>query len=113
MAAVHLPAAAAAKAAALTAARTNRPNMANLRIVMENSCPSIIPAASRRLAMRRKGNWCLTRGFGSAKNLFLDLPVDVAAGELGRHANRILDGVGVGGAMPDDAPAAHAQQGGS
>src|ERR1035441_5928715 len=110
MAAVHLPATPAAKAAAPTATKTNSPNMANLRIVMENSCPSIIPAASRRLAMRRKGNWCLTRGFGSAENLFLDLPVDVAAGELGRHPNRVLDGVGVGRAVPDDAPATHAEQ---
>src|ERR1035437_1740904 len=44
MAAVHLPATPAAKAAAHTAARTNSALTANPRMVMANSCPRIIPA---------------------------------------------------------------------
>src|ERR1035437_11118080 len=44
MAAVHLPATPAAKAAAPTAARTTSALTANPRIVMANSCPRIIPA---------------------------------------------------------------------
>src|ERR1035441_3996344 len=109
MAAVHLPATPAAKAAAPTAARRNRAHTANLRIVIENSCSSIIQVGETTPNVSE--GLCLTRGFGSAENFFFDLLVDVAAGELGRHPNRVLDGVGVGRAVPDDAPTAHAQEG--
>src|ERR1019366_1448089 len=50
-------------------------------------------------------------GFADAEQFFFDLPVHVAAGELGRHPDGVLDGFGVEKAVPDDAPAAYAQQG--
>src|ERR1017187_3590189 len=99
MAAVHLPATPAAKAAAPTAARTNRAHTANLRIVMETPVPVLYRWRSNPSltfgvpigAPNVSEGLCLARGFGGAENLFFDLPVDVAAGKLGSHANRVLD----------------------
>src|SRR5438094_267911 len=42
--------------------------------------------------------------------LLFDLLVHFPVGELGRHANRVLDGVGVASSVADDASAADAQQ---
>src|SRR2546430_6728775 len=42
--------------------------------------------------------------------LFLDVLIHFSIGKFGRHPDGVLDGVGVGSPMADDASAAHPQQ---
>src|ERR1017187_507613 len=64
--------------------------------------------ARKRAAARRTS----ISGFADqAAEFVFNALVDLAAGEFRGHADGVLDGVGVGPAVADDARAAHAQQG--
>src|SRR5437773_2157830 len=51
----------------------------------------------------------LIPSFAQAQH-FLDVLIDFSIGEFGRHPDGVLDGIGVGSAMADDASPAHPQQ---
>src|ERR1700722_20871728 len=68
--------------------------------------PSTAPA---KALSETTGSECDVFG-GPLAQLVFDPLVDVAAGELGSHADGVLNGVGVGPAVADNADAAHPQQ---
>src|ERR1017187_4136237 len=71
------------------------------------------PWAQAEAAARKRAATSRTSisGFADqAAEFVFNALVDFAAGEFGGHADGVLDGVGVGAAVADDARAAHAEQ---
>src|ERR1035438_2389783 len=92
--------------------RTVEPDGAEAETDCRVQAACCCPWAKEEARARKQAatNRTLISGFlDQAAEFIFDALVDFAAGELGGHADGVLDGVGVGASVADDAGAAHPQ----